>query len=959
MMESDIDSNLNGDNMDTKIFLQGFNSKRSVNTSEGLNVKLKGKRRLLPNNDVSAVISQYNVYTDERKKCNKIRLTCQVNPVCSNVLFNSVTEIVKDEGSSGVSFINYSILSGKTSTDGNVSDKLYFKKPEISFWFDPYNGNYALNAIRDTQLTNDGYVYHCGMDIFNNHLVRSKTFKGVSTNPIEVNYFNTINDMLRNSEGHQVSDRVYFPIDSGMVNRGNVSTDLHIYKYDDIYTFDDCIKNRLLMGFDGWVGFKNKSKMKSYKDFWADEVMDIERPIMYMNGGDFVDMYPDRSLYSFVPKYNPYRDRVEKNWNYCLTYPSSSTTNGFEDIIETNNNSLKAIYFNENTIADNGTRQLVIYSIAKHGLSEGDYVNIYNTYKDEETNEKITDLLLQNVKVETIVNDYIFVVFSDVQISKSWTNVDNIDTEEYVLGDGDYYTKIGDDSGRKYYIVENEYINLDDNAQGVSYKKTVGGIECEYYVRIFSKIPNFRFASADTSSEYELYKNSEDVISTYQSKEYDFESHVSRLAFAANAYSDEIGEIVFTDDIDISNLKDNLGRPLSTIYITFVKNNKGYKEWYGYDYNYNETKQWNRQMISADTVEYSHCFGKVTCGIETSEESKYDDTINSINKLHNISEENRGYNVDNINGIRSDIITSNEIWFDSDKHYYGDLCYFDNYNVIERTIQPILYRFNTAQRELKYKSDYRVPLADNKVFSSFKYDEIKHDDYDYGTINDTFEVVTYTHKDCDNKKEGYYYDPHYEIRIKTFDKVQTVMPDFLDIMYKKNLENDELQLTSLQYHYLSIGDKSVIYDKLEKKYYNCVTVSGANDNYKTYTCKVYDEDDNLVENPFSDMDEWKSRLKVFKMDNLDVPSYAKILKDGTCRIIWRDILNNGFNTSDNTVEEYPFTNGAFYINKRIDIYVKRQDPYNIWGLYTLDDIEGTNIYAEDEDNYVKDEEIVC
>ena len=75
------------------------------------------------------------------------------------------------------------------------------------------------------------------------------------------------------------------------------------------------------------------------------------------------------------------------------------------------------------------------------------------------------------------------------------------------------------------------------------------------------------------------------------------------------------------------------------------------------------------------------------------------------------------------------------------------------------------------------------------------------------------------------------------------------------------------------------------------------------------------------------------------MDNLEIPSYAKILKDGTCRYVWRDIINNGFNPTVSSVEEYPFTNGAFYINKRIDIYVRRQDPYNMYGLYNDDDME--------------------
>ena len=49
--------------------------------------------------------------------------------------------------------------------------------------------------------------------------------------------------------------------------------------------------------------------------------LEIERPYMYMNGGDFVDMYPGRDLYTFLPKYNKFRKRIEKNWNYCMTYP--------------------------------------------------------------------------------------------------------------------------------------------------------------------------------------------------------------------------------------------------------------------------------------------------------------------------------------------------------------------------------------------------------------------------------------------------------------------------------------------------------------------------------------------------------------------------------------------------------------------------------------------------------------
>ena len=95
------------------------------------------------------------------------------------------------------------------------------------------------------------------------------------------------------------------------------------------------------------------------------------------------------------------------------------------------------------------------------------------------------------------------------------------------------------------------------------------------------------------------------------------------------------------------------------------------------------------------------------------------------------------------------------------------------------------------------------------------------------------------------------------------------------------------------------------------------------------------------------------------MDNLDIPSYARVLKDGTCRVIWRNILNNGFNKSDDSVEEYPFTNGAFYINRKIDLYVRRQDPYNEFSLYNDSDIKGNITDFTKEDNYIKEADIEC
>ena len=128
--------------MDTQIFLNEFNSKKSVSNTSGLNVALDGRRKLIQSTDTSHVISAYEQYEKERKACNIVRLTCQVNPVCSNVLFNRVTEVVKDEGSSGLTMLNY----GFSGASYNVFDGVKYKEQSMKFW----SGNTAFYQSVDS-----------------------------------------------------------------------------------------------------------------------------------------------------------------------------------------------------------------------------------------------------------------------------------------------------------------------------------------------------------------------------------------------------------------------------------------------------------------------------------------------------------------------------------------------------------------------------------------------------------------------------------------------------------------------------------------------------------------------------------------------------------------------------------------------------------------------------------------
>ena len=213
-------------------------------------------------------------------------------------------------------------------------------------------------------------------------------------------------------------------------------------------------------------------------------------------------------------------------------------------------------------------------------------------------------------------------------------------------------------------------------------------------------------------------------------------------------------------------------------------------------------------------------------------------------------------------------------------------------------------------------------------------------------------------------KEGYYYQPHYEIPVRSFGNVNTVMPDLLTIRSIEYFnDNRTLCITTLERNFLTEGDKAVIYDTNTKKEYRCVARATFTNGYvtfktkdRTFICDVFDE--NGEEATFPRQSDLK-QVKLFKIDNLDMPSYAHLMKDGTCRYIWRNVYQNGMNPDITEAEEYPFTNGALYLNKFIRIYVRRQDPQGLYGLYSSEDIldEGTDVITED--NYYEPEEIRC
>ena len=104
--------------------------------------------------------------------------------------------------------------------------------------------------------------------------------------------------------------------------------------------------------------------------------------------------------------------------------------------------------------------------------------------------------------------------------------------------------------------------------------------------------------------------------------------------------------------------------------------------------------------------------------------------------------------------------------------------------------------------------------------------------------------------------------------------------------------------------------------------------------------------------------EFSSYIEQGTINTLNVPNYRTDLKDG--RLIWRDLLDIGFNDMHIETIDYPFLNNSHYIHTNISLPLKRQDPFNLYKLqYT--NSPGSDISGDlmDDNNLIKNQDDVC
>lgn len=934
--------------MNEKILLNKNRGKESTNINNSLAVQFVGSKRILPCDPMETVVNEVDVYNEERKNCSKIRLTVQVNPICSNVLFNNITEVVKNEGSEYTKCLNFKTLEDISNELKDLTDERYKWNGETVKFKDISGFSTVIESIRDTQLNNsvNGFKYYCGLDIFNNHYLRSNTFKTVC--PLEEghthNYFNTLFDMMRGYNGNPVKDYA-----NDKKNNFRVAKNLHLYLSEEILSYKETVSKKLIEK-NGWFGFTNVGKMRIYDDINNDDY-DWFQVINNRKSCDFIDMYPNRELFFFDPIYNSNRQRIEKNWNYCITYPSSSTTDvPFIKEYANKTSGLKVTYFDDTIKHKNGTNAIKIWSVSMHGLTKDNLINVYRG----------DECVIKEARVIDVIDNYTFYIFSNgIKLSEKWVELPDM-VGETVTVDGETYTVSSDrltltKDGRTYFIINYKKANVDDKAQDISFKRVVDNNEVSYYVRIFSKLPNWKFADKKPT-EYLLAINEKDKnkginIKDYQTTANDFDSHIGKLAFSKNIYTDNISQIVFTDDIDISVLKDNLGRPLSELYLTIIKNNAGYREWYGK--NVGQTGAIHN--VADEKVEYSHCFGKVNCAFKLAKESIPNKNYNNVLMINNIDNmyDRNGLDMTFINDRNEPLIEDDEIQYmpygvyTGDSSFYGDLCCYSESLCEEQSIQMIDFRFNTAQRELTNS------FSTHTLFDAITYDEIGSDDFD----DNDFKERTYKFPQAASRREGYYYKPHYQIPIKTYDKnITTIFPRFLSVSKLTVDSSGTYNIVTLDNHMLGENSIITIYEKKHKIYYYAKVLSIENSH--SINIKVYS--DELMETEVLINVNNRKEMKFF-IKGEDIPSYAKLMTDGSCRYIYRELHQNGYD-NDSDIEEYPFTNGSLYINKSLNLYLRRQNSDGTSDLRSKTypyDIVNSSISFEKKNKYYHELEIEC
>lgn len=923
-----------------KILLASAKSKTSSDKEVLMGVELTNEFKKFPVDSIDTKIDQYLQYVKENDASHKYRFVFTVAPICSNVLFNHNTEIVSNEGSDVCKLYKDTYREITEATEKGAALYYDFKNGKIT----PAENRTLTSRtlIQDTGYSHPkcgGFVYHCGYDIFNNHILRQKEFTVVNFKPVNVTNmtFNTISDVSRDYDGTVIKDNV---------QTGTTQSECHLYSVSTIRTFEESIRDNLIER-DGWFGFKNPTmievnnvKLRSTFDsnsgsggstptepIGGGEVHALRSP---MRGGtqepvvqyqevcvnkcmnnnkacEFIDMYPDRSLYSFMPKINKARNREEYNWEYCLTYPYKSITGC----------TLTSYVVNDEEVANGMLAEFV----SDFSSYIGEMADILQYAV---TDSEYRDIIVRTKCKNTIQSGSV-VRLSIIATNDSGTNTRCFETQDVTVKN----IGLGGYADQYYFSIGlSDVISVLDNMNTLRFtkdvycyvRKVVNGRPCKYYFRMFKRLPNFKGVNiipADGLTEEDINNN------MFR----DFSSTLNRLAFSNTIYNDKIAQVVYNDDIDTSGLRDNLGRELSEVFFTIVKTNKGHDIWYSKD------------TLDDSSIEFSHCFGEVRSGLDL---PWFGDDYN-VHKIHGLPSITHDQTVRlfpksvlpleydiTINGHDRDIfspIKSTATLGPQEEQkqtktglFWGDLVEFSENDILETVLENVQHRFNTAQRETL-----------NKNFEKLYHDEIIIDDFmivkndnDRSHFRADSQILAPGYR-TNIAPEGYYYQPHYRVELREFDSTVNegyhtrVQFDTFKCIKQGNTAIYKTTAKTDKNYYLNVNDTIYIYPIDGSGRIDGIITSVGGDDFRD----IQFQSSKLTNDRFQ---------YVFFKPNSEKPATAYDFNDLSGKYIWRDFVSVNNISIDSKLYNMVFTNGAHYVEQRVNLYLRRQDPYGVYGL---------------------------
>lgn len=763
-----------------KVLLNQSNGVLSKKRDTTININIKQTQDEIKHLRLFDTLDQHRVYEEEKKHCKRYRPIITIKPYCTNILFNPISEFVYKEGSQE----QVVFTDTPNSLPDEIKSKVFGKKDGLDRQYLIQNTEYSHKNV--------GISYHIGYDFLNNHILRNKTNKSVCPPKVkgqDSERFNTITDVMRLNNGtvHRFRNRFS---NSVVAEGGRVITnsdqEKHLYDINDLLRYSTDELPTLIKKENGWFGIKNNPTVKTLSNLTDTE---FNRVLNDREGCTFADFYPDRSLFSFTPKFNDYKDRYEHNWEYFFGFPYREIDN-------------------HDLVYDGDFNTLRIASIKIERISKGYYVlKVYTELNNNLKNGDTIDLFAKTGRGTNMLSE-------DLSVSKTLKDnsfyVDSIESIHQFIPD---HMDVNN-------LSQSDIDECNDSLSFINFRfrRKYNNRSVRYYIKTLKRIANDEFKK----KEYTIGEDISEYYETYcldrNGKLADFGRRTYDLGFSQTLFGDNVSQIYFTDELNLEYITDKKGKPITSFYFGIIKTNKGNKEWYNGEFD-------------NDTIEYSHAFGDVSSCVHTNT------PLSQIKRLPS----NYDYRlINNLNlyrsfGLENDITI--EGGFEKNEFMYC-VCEYSPEEQVETVLSNIQYRFNTKQRELGKDRA-------NGLFKKYIFNDIKKDDMDFGgfeidTFDLTYDTSTYDGKSISitDRPEGYYYKPFYEIKIAEWSKPTTI---YNQTMVIKELATDghTIKLKTQHIHKLRNGMLIEVFDYNNHKDFVRLMVTDVYDlNY--FGCKLLD-----------------------------------------------------------------------------------------------------------------------